>query len=59
MPDSYWGSKEFLAWLYNDRYTVINTVINNLSSPVKDVVVTNDRWGKGDSMYPTLTQISN
>ncbi|XP_071115108.1 alpha-L-fucosidase-like [Haliotis cracherodii] len=28
---SYWGSREFLAWLYND-------------SPVKDVVVTNDRW---------------
>ena len=28
----YWKSKEFLAWLYND-------------SPVKDTVVTNDRWG--------------
>lgn len=31
-PDTYWGSKEFLAWLYND-------------SPVKDTVVSNDRWG--------------
>ncbi|KAF0295239.1 Alpha-L-fucosidase [Amphibalanus amphitrite] len=28
----YWGSKDFIAWLYND-------------SPVKDTVVTNDRWG--------------
>ncbi|XP_071112652.1 alpha-L-fucosidase-like [Haliotis cracherodii] len=33
--DTYWGSKEFLAWLYND-------------SPVKEKVVTNDRWGDGD-----------
>ncbi|GLH08491.1 Putative alpha-L-fucosidase [Gryllus bimaculatus] len=31
--DSYWTSKEFLAWLYN-------------KSPVKDHVVVNDRWGK-------------
>ncbi|XP_063430610.1 alpha-L-fucosidase-like [Mytilus trossulus] len=30
-PASYYKSKEFLAWLYND-------------SPVKDSVVTNDRW---------------
>ncbi|XP_043217743.1 alpha-L-fucosidase-like [Amphibalanus amphitrite] len=30
----YWTSKEFLAWLYND-------------SPVRDTVVTNDRWGQG------------
>jgi len=30
----YWGSQQFLAWLYND-------------SPVRDRVVTNDRWGKG------------
>ncbi|XP_046582110.1 alpha-L-fucosidase-like [Haliotis rubra] len=33
--DNYWGSREFLAWLYND-------------SPVKEKVVTNDRWGYGD-----------
>ncbi|RUS75797.1 hypothetical protein EGW08_016424 [Elysia chlorotica] len=32
--DTYWRSKEYLAWLYND-------------SPVKDTVVVNDRWGKG------------
>ncbi|KAK3612039.1 hypothetical protein CHS0354_021720 [Potamilus streckersoni] len=31
---TYWKSREFLAWLYND-------------SPVKDTVVTNDRWGWG------------
>ncbi|XP_077504206.1 alpha-L-fucosidase-like [Amblyomma americanum] len=33
-PAEYWKSREFLAWLYND-------------SPVKDTVVTNDRWCQG------------
>lgn len=32
--DSFWKTKEFLSWLYND-------------SPVKDEVVVNDRWCKG------------
>ncbi|EFA86643.1 Alpha-L-fucosidase precursor [Heterostelium album PN500] len=31
-PSSYWKSTEFLSWLYS-------------SSPVKDTVVVNDRWG--------------
>ncbi|XP_033222040.1 alpha-L-fucosidase-like [Belonocnema kinseyi] len=31
-PDTYWKSKEFLSWLFN-------------SSPVKETVVVNDRWG--------------
>lgn len=32
-PDTYWKSREFLAWLYNE-------------SPVKDEIVVNDRWGQ-------------
>ncbi|XP_015762562.1 PREDICTED: uncharacterized protein LOC107341634 [Acropora digitifera] len=32
--DTYWKSKEFLSWLFNE-------------SPVKDTVVVNDRWGQG------------
>jgi len=33
-PYQYWKSTEWLAYLYND-------------SPVKDTIVTNDRWGQG------------
>lgn len=32
VEDTYWNATDFLAWLYN-------------SSPVKDIVVVNDRWG--------------
>ncbi|XP_041364484.1 alpha-L-fucosidase-like [Gigantopelta aegis] len=32
-PYQYWNATQFLAWLYND-------------SPVKDYIVTNDRWGE-------------
>lgn len=35
-PAEYWDSLGFLAWLYN-------------TSPVKDSVVVNDRWGTGTS----------
>jgi len=31
-PSEYWNATETIAWLYND-------------SPVKDTIVTNDRWG--------------
>ncbi|CAB4054172.1 FUCA [Lepeophtheirus salmonis] len=31
-----WGSKDILAWLFNE-------------SPMKDTIVTNDRWGTGTS----------
>ncbi|CAD7082191.1 unnamed protein product [Hermetia illucens] len=33
-PPPYWNATEFIAWLYND-------------SPVRDTIVTNDRWGIG------------
>ncbi|KAK6176168.1 hypothetical protein SNE40_014500 [Patella caerulea] len=34
----YWQSKQFLSWLYTD-------------SPVKDTVVTNDRWGSDSTCH--------
>lgn len=34
MSDTYWKATKFLAWLFNE-------------SPVKDTVLTNDRWGIG------------
>ncbi|KAM5248616.1 tissue alpha-L-fucosidase [Ctenodactylus gundi] len=37
-PDTYWNSTHFLSWLYSD-------------SPVKDVVVVNDRWGQNCSCH--------
>jgi len=37
-PDEYWKSREFLTWLYND-------------SPIKDTIVTNDRWGSGSMCH--------
>jgi alpha-L-fucosidase len=41
-PDSIWRSREFLTWLYNE-------------SPVKNTVVTNDRWGgeRGNGGFST------
>jgi len=38
MPDTYWKSTKFLAWLYNE-------------SPVKDEILTNDRWGSNVTCY--------
>ncbi len=37
-PPEYWGSQEFLAWLYND-------------SPSKDTVVVNDRYGLNKTTF--------
>ncbi|CAD7002964.1 unnamed protein product [Ceratitis capitata] len=37
-PAKYWKAEEFIAWLYND-------------SPVRDTIVTNDRWGFGTACH--------
>jgi alpha-L-fucosidase len=42
----YWKSDEFIAWLYNERLKNFYECHRiNIFSPVKDTVVTNDRWG--------------
>ena len=42
----YWKADEFLAWLYNERLkNFYESHQINIFSPVKDTVVTNDRWG--------------
>ncbi len=38
LKDTAWHSMQFLAWLYND-------------SPVKNSIVTYDRWGAGDKFH--------
>ncbi len=39
--DTVWKSRSFIHWLYNE-------------SPVKNTVVTNDRWGTGNKHYGTF-----
>ena len=41
-PDTYWRSLDFLTWLYNQ-------------SPVKDIVVTNDRFAQTSTVAPNRT----
>lgn len=52
MPDSYWDSKNFLAWLYNEvtfsTHWFFMVLTSSVQSPVKDTVCVNDRWGEGD-----------
>lgn len=43
--EEYWGSKEFVAWVYNE-------------SPVRDYIVISDHWGK-DVQYPPEKQDFN